>query len=131
MDTVQIIERLVSFGFTANEEKDSWAISFLIDKVTSLIKNECNILEIPEELQKIAIDMVCGEFLQVKKSSGDIEGFEVDLNSIAIKQTQEGDTNVVFDVGAVKSAEQRLDALIMHLLNYGKPQLLKFRRFSW
>ena len=126
-----IIKRLASLGYTFDEEKDGWVIGFIIDKVTNLIKNEANIPEIPEGLHQIAVDMACGEFLKAKKASGDLGGFTVDLNSAALKQKAQGDTSFGFAVDQIKSAEERLEAVIDHLLNYGKPQLLAFRRFAW
>ena len=126
-----IIKRLASLGYTFNEDKDGWVIGFIIDKVTNLIKNETNQPEIPEGLYQIAVDMACGEFLKAKKASGDLSGFEVDLNSAALKQKAQGDTSFSFAVDKINSAEERLEAVIEHLLNYGKPQLLAFRRFIW
>jgi len=126
-----IIQRLASLGYTFDEGKDGWVIGFLIDKVTNLIKNETNQTEIPEGLYQIAVDMVCGEFLKAKKASGDLGGFDLDLNSAALKQKSQGDTSFTFAVDKINSAEERLEAVIEHLLNYGKPQLLRFRRFVW
>ena len=126
-----IIKRLESLGYIFDEDKDGWVIGFIIEKVTNLIKNECNIAEIPESLHQIAVDMAVGEFLKGKKASGNLDGFVVDLNSAALKQKVQGDTSFTFAVDSVMSEEERLDAVIDHLLNYGKPQLLRFRRFVW
>ena len=126
-----IIKRLASLGYTFNEDKDGWVIGFIIDKVTNLIKNEANIAEIPKGLHQIAVDMACGEFLKAKKASGDLGSFVADLNSAVLKQKSQGDTSFGFAVDKVMSAEERLDAVVDHLLNYGKPQILAFRRFVW
>jgi len=126
-----VIKRLTSLGYTFNEAKDGWVIGFVIDKVTNLIKNECNISEIPDGLYQIAVDMVCGEFLKAKKASGDLGGFAAELNSAALQKESQGDTSFSWAVDKTQSAEERLDSLIAHLLNYGKPQLLRFRRLIW
>ena len=126
-----IIQRLASLGYTFDEGKDGWVIGFLIDKVTNLIKNETNQTEIPEGLYQIAVDMVCGEFLKAKKASGDLEGFVVDLNLLTLSKETQGDTSFSWGADKVLSAEERLNYLIDHLLNYGKPQFLAFRRFRW
>ena len=126
-----IILRLASLGYTFDGEKDGWVIGFIIDKVTNTIKNETNLSEIPEGLYQIAVDMACGEFLKAKKASGDLGGFEINLDSAMLKQKSQGDTSFSFAVDKMQSAEERLDAVINHLLNYGKPQFLAFRRFKW
>ena len=125
-----VTKRLESLGYTA-EATDKWAIDFIIEKVTNTIKNECNVGKIPEGLHQIAVDMVCGEFLMMKKASGQLDGFEVDLNTAGLKQLQEGDTNVVFAVDSIASPEQRLDALIKHLMNYDRKQFATYRRLKW
>ena len=126
-----IIKRLASLGYTFDEGKDGWVISFLIDKVTNLIKNETNLTEIPEGLYQIAVDMVCGEFLKAKKASGDLGGFDVDLDTALLQKKYQGDTSFTFAVDKINSAEERLDYLIHHLLNYGKLHFSHFRRFRW
>ena len=126
-----IILRLASLGYTFDEDKDGWVIGFIIDKVTNQIKNETNLSEIPEGLYQIAVDMACGEFLKAKKASGDLGGFEIDLDSAMLKQKSQGDTSFSFAVDKMQSAEERLDTVIDHLLNYGKPQFLAFRRLKW
>jgi hypothetical protein len=126
-----VIKRIGSFGYKVNETADSWAIEFIVEKTVNSIKNECNIAEIPAGLHYIAVDMVCGEFLMMKKGSGQLDGFEVDLNSAALKQLQEGDTSITFAVDSIASPEQRLDALIYFLTNNGKPQFVTYRRLKW
>jgi hypothetical protein len=125
-----IKQRLESLGYTF-DVADEWVLNFLIEKVTNTIKNECNVTAIPEGLNQVAVDMVCGEFLLMKKGSGQLDGFNVDLNTAVLKQVQEGDTNVVFAVDQTASAEQRLDALIYYLMNYGKNQFITYRRLKW
>jgi len=126
-----IIKRLASLGYTFNEDKDYWVIEFLIEKVTNTIKNETNQSEIPEALYQVAIDMVCGEFLKTKKASGELSGFVIDVNALTLKQKSQGDTSVSFAADKTMSAEERLNAAIDHLINYGKPQFLRWRRLVW
>ena len=125
-----IIKRLASLGYVF-DSADDWVLNFIVDKVTNTIKNECNVIEIPDGLHQIAVDMVCGEFLMMKKGSGQLDGFEVDLDSAALKQIQEGDTSVSFAIEAVASPEKRLDALISYLMNYGRSQFITYRRLKW
>lgn len=125
-----VIKRLGSLGY-AFDPADAWILNFLMEKVTNTIKNECNIADIPQGLMQVATDMVCGEFLLMKKGSGDLDGLAVDLNAAALRQIQEGDTNVVFAVDQMTTAEQRLDAVIAYLMHGGSHQLITYRRLKW
>lgn len=126
----KVKERLASFGYEF-KEGDEVILNFVIQKVTSTIKNECNVPDVPDGLEAIAIDMAAGEFLLTKKtySPGDIAGLDLDM---AVKQIQTGDTNTTFAVGEGSATpEQRLDAFVNYLLGYGKEQFSCFRRFRW
>lgn len=123
-----VIKRLESFGYEVTEA-DNWMIEFLIQKVENSIKADCNINTIPEELHEIAVDMVVGEFLLNKKSRGQLEGFDLEA---AVKQIHEGDTSVTFAIGdGSKTPEERLDELILYLMNYGKGKFAAYRCIKW
>jgi hypothetical protein len=119
-----VINRLKSLGYTVTDE-DGFGLMFVIDKVTNTVKNECNISEIPDGLYHIAIDMVCGEFLLVKKKSGQLADFDVEN---AVKQIKEGDTSITY---AVADSMNAFDALIEWLINKDRMQFATFRRFKW
>ena len=119
-----IIARLESLGYLVHEG-DELTLKFLIGKVTQTIKNECNVSAIPKGLWYIAVDMVCGEFLMMKKGSGQLNGLDVDA---AVRQIQEGDTSVTY---AIPDEQITLDWLIKHLMTDGQEQFLKFRRLAW
>ena len=126
----RIKERLQSIGY-AVKDSDDITINFAMQKVENTIKNDCNISAIPEGLMNIAIDMAVGEFLMSKKTFApdDLLNFNLDA---AIKQIQEGDTNISFAVGeGSKTDEQRLDGFIDYLLNYGRDEFITYRRFRW
>jgi hypothetical protein len=123
-----VAERLKSLGYetTANDE---FALMFLISKVENTIKNECNVDGIPDGLHQIAVDMVCGEFLQAKQANGQLDESEINTEA-AIKSIKEGDTQITYaipDGGGSGS----LDALINYLMNYGRSQFITFRKFRW
>lgn len=123
----EITERLASFNYQVTEE-DSWILTFLIQKVENHIKIICNIDCIPNELSNIVIDMVVGEFLLNKKSTGDLEGFDLE---VAIKQIQEGDTSITYAIGEGDlTPEQRLDLLINYLMDHDK-ELISHRCIKW
>lgn len=123
-------ERLVSLGYTF-KDGDEMLLNFAIQKVTSIIKNDCNVLGVPNGLESIAIDMAVGEFLFAKKtySPNDITGLDLEA---AVKQIQTGDTNVTFALGAGSSTpEQRFDTFVNYLLNYGRDQFSVYRKIKW
>lgn len=126
----RIKERLQSLGYTV-KDSDDIAINFAMQKVENTIKNDCNISAIPDGLMNIAIDMVVGEFLMSKKTFAPNDLLNFNLDS-AVKQIQEGDTNISFAVGeGSKTDEQRLDSFIDYLLNYGRDEFITYRRFRW
>ena len=126
-DTGKLLE---SLGYTL-QENDSWLLGFCLQKVEQTIKNECNVSEIPGGLMKVASRMVIGEFLFAKKGSGQLQGFSLNLDA-AVKQIALGDTSYSFAVGdACKTPEQRLDVLILYLLQADKGEFVRYRRLSW
>lgn len=124
MTYVDVKNRLKSLGYEV-ADGDRYAIDFAIEKVTWTIKNECNVTAIPDGLHNIAVDMVCGEFLSMKKGSGQLPEFDVES---AIKSIKEGDTQITYAVGDMASP---VDWLINYLMNSGKPQFVTYRRFAW
>ena len=126
----RVKERLQSLGYTV-KDSDDIAINFAMQKVENTIKNDCNISAIPDGLIHVAINMVVGEFLMSKKTFAPNDLLNFNLES-AVKQIQEGDTNISFAVGeGSKTDEQRLDSFIDYLLNYGRDEFITYRRFRW
>ena len=121
---------LESFGYEM-QDGDDWLLGFCIQKVENSIKNECNVSSIPSGLKKVASQMVVGEFLFAKKGIGQLHGLNINIDA-AIKQIQEGDTNVTFAFGnGSMTPEQRLDSLIAYLMVSGKSQFVRYRRLKW
>ena len=119
-----IKKRLESLGYAAGDP-DEWAIGFIADKVSGEIKNACNVSGVPDGLHHAVIDMICGEFLNMKKGTGQLDGFDVEA---AVKSISEGDTSVTY---AVADNSITLDGLIFQLINCGRSQFATFRRISW
>lgn len=59
-------------------------------------QNLTNLQEVPEGLESMAVSMAVGEYLNMKKANGQLEGFDLEA---AVKQIQEGDTNTVLPLG--------------------------------
>ena len=129
-DIEDVKKRLRQFGYEAREE-DEFALAFSVEKSVSAVKSEIHQKSVPKELRHVVTDMAAGEFLMGKKtfSPGDLEGLEF---GPAVKQIQEGDTNIVFVTGeGSMTDEQRLNAFINHLLNNGRAELYHYRRLRW
>lgn len=122
-----VLIRLHSFKYTL-KESDSWIICFAMQKVENHIKNSCNTTSIPDGLFHVAVDNVCGEFLFTKKSTGDLDISDLDLEG-AVKQISEGDVTITFADGA--SDEDRFDQFINHLMTMEEGDLVCFRKLKW
>ena len=108
---------------------DDPLLDIVLNNVQWRIKNLSNLSEIPEGLESLAVSMAVGEYLNMKKVSGQLEGFDLEA---AIKQIQEGDTNTVFAIGGGNSTpEQRLDSLINFLINGRMDEIYRYRRLVW
>lgn len=130
-DVKTVTARLKSFGYEVKTD-DEFALTLCVEKVRNTITNETNQFDVPNELEHVAVDMVAGEFLLMKKTFAPDSLTILDLD-YAVKQIQTGDTNTVFAVGSGGSMtpEQRLNAFINYLLTYGKAEFSAFRRFRW
>lgn len=124
--TERIMERLGTLGYKEASCMDKTLIAILFQKVEREILNDCNLVRLPEEASCIVVERVCGEFLLVKKTAGGIPGLDLDA---CVTSIAEGDTSISFDASA--SPEKRLDAMIGHLMAYGRDGLAAFRCLKW
>lgn len=109
---------------------DDPLLDIVLNNVQWRIKNLSNLSEIPEGLESLAVSMAVGEFLNMKKCSGQLEGF--DLDAAAVKSIQEGDTNITFALGEGSSTpEQMLNSLIDYLINGRIGEIYRYRRLVW
>ena len=123
----KVVAFLSAFGIT-DTAHDPF-LGLLMENTQYKVLNETNtVLPMAEGLESVAVYMVIGEYLRFKKVSGRLDGFDIEP---AIKQIQEGDTNIQYAFGAGDTTpEQRLDALIAHLLDRSR-ELYKYRRLVW
>ena len=82
--------------------------------------------EVPAGLMYVIVDMAVGEYLFLMRGAGKLTGFDFEA---AVKQINEGDTSVTFELG--KTPEQRLDLLISHLMQPNRDIFAPFRRMKW
>lgn len=121
----KVIERLKALGYSYDKDKDAVLIQILLESVGERIKNCINDTDIPEGLCHAYVDMVCGEFLKQKKSSGQLLGFVFEQAVDSIKM---GDVTVALQDGA--SAEQQFDQMVREMLNHDE-DLLRYRKLVW
>lgn len=127
-DTVEaVIKRLVSFGFVPTEE-DSWMIAFSIKGTVNHVLNEINHTTVPEGLFEVVVDMVCGEVLNAKFHSGQLDLTDLDLDGM-VQSVTEGDTTVSFS--AEGSDEAKLKGLLSWLIQGKGCDLLCYRKMRW
>jgi hypothetical protein len=125
--TEKTVERLVSFGYVPTED-DAWMIAFSTQKTVNHILNEINHLKVPVELHEVVVDMICGEVLNAKFLSGqlDLEGLDMDG---MIQSVAQGDTTVSFS--AEGSDESKLKGLLNWLVQGKGCDLLCYRKMRW
>lgn len=126
MDRETIIKRLETMGYTYNPQTDEYALEFAEDRVTERILNAINDSEIPDGLSFLATDMVCAEFLKLKKGFGQLT--EIQFEQIA-RTIKLGDTNIEFANDA--SPEQKFDAAINYLLTGHEDEFARYRKLVW
>lgn len=123
----QIIAMLAAFNVVGVASDPS--LDFVIANVQWRIKNLTNRTAVPDGLENMLVQMAVGEYLKMKKDMGQLEDF--DLNA-AIKQIQEGDTNITFAIGdGSQTPEQRLNSLIDFLINGRIGEIYRYRRIVW
>ena len=123
----QVISMLTALGVTGAATDP--LLDILLQNVQQRILNKTNQSVIPEGLESVAVYMAVGEYLNAKKATGQLTGFDLDA---AIKQIQEGDTNITFALGEGSSTpEQRLNSLIDYLINGRIGEIYRYRRLVW
>ena len=113
------------------ERLDSWEIkeiqpfelAFAVNSVTEYIKNATNQLTVPEGLTFTAVDMVCGEFLQKRLDTDNLEEFKVEQ---AIKTLKIGDTSTTFKDGQSSGIH-----VLISTLTSRKGDVLSHRKLKW
>ncbi len=121
----KVIERLDTLGYAYDKDKDGMLIGILIASVGEHIKNRINDTEIPDGLDNVYVDMVCGEFLQQKKAAGQLNDIE---QSKAVESIKMGDVTVSLKEGS--TPEQYFDILINRLLSHDE-DFIRYRKMVW
>lgn len=122
-----VVERLVSLGYTPTDD-DTWTIAFSIQKTTSHVLIQIGHKTIPEGLTEIVVDMVCGDILNAKFLSGQLDLTTLDLDGM-IQSVSQGDTSVSFS--AEGSDEAKLKGLLSWLMHGKEGDLICYRKMQW
>lgn len=127
MDIRDIKNRLKSFGYEL-VDGDEVAIEYAEGKAIQYIKHFCNISEVPECLDYVLMDIICGEFLQLKRVTGQLTS--VQIEPIA-KSIQDGDTRVEYNVSYQVDPVATFNLFVDKLINGHNEELIKHRRLVW
>lgn len=124
-----IVNRLDMFNCKVAEGQEK-TIQYLIKKILNSVNNCTNQNydeeNIPSGIYYIVIDKVTGEYLQLKRTLGNLEGYDF---TPLIKDIQEGDTKIGYSTSL--SQADLLDKAIDFLINGKDIELIKYRRFAW
>lgn len=122
-----VVAMLTALGVTGADSDP--LLDLVISNVQQRVLNLTNQSTIPEGAKSVAVYMAVGEYLNMKKAMGQLQGFDLEA---AVKQIQEGDTNTVFAIGdGSMTPEQRLNGLIDHMINGRTRELYRFRKLVW
>lgn len=115
---IELLEVLTGITF----EGDAF-VEFVYNSEKQHILNDCNLSELPEELEYIVVERAVGRFLELK-----LKDILTDDDLNVVKSIKEGDTQVEF--GDV-SNETRLQGVIASLLRSRERDMACYRRLKW
>lgn len=123
-----VLEFLKEIGYETKSEDENLVIR-LMGAVSSTILNQCNISEIPTDLDNVVIMRTCGAFLKIKSATSDLT---TTLNvAPAYKRITEGDVTVELSVQESDSPQKQFNNFIKSLEEYGKRDIAAFRKVRW
>ncbi len=124
----RIVERLTALGYVYDNGSDDTLLESEMKRGEAYVLSFCNLTSIPEEIEEVYIDIVCGYFLRSRLYNGDLsEGGAV--SGIAEKIT-EGDVSVEYAADKEVGLYERADRLISGLLNK-ETELTAVKKLKW
>ena len=117
--TTKIKERLLSLNYQP-VETDDWLIDYLLKVKRQEILNYCNVDEVPEELEHILVERICGSFLAQKTIQNPQNTESV------VKSIKEGDVAIDYAVLSVSPL-----SLFSQMAASGEEELLCYRQMKW
>lgn len=125
----QVIDVLKLIGYSAVSDEEKTLIEYMKDVTEREILNQCNITEVPEELDMVVINRTCGAFLEAKSAVGTL-ATTLNIDMVA-KKIVEGDTTVEFATSDSLTPQKALNNFIRNLKEYGKRDVAAFRKMRW
>lgn len=126
-EAMEWLKRYCGYTQTVGEFDHSYhLIPRLRQQTIQEIKHFCNISEIPECLDSVVMDIVCGKFLRLKKESGTLTKIEFEP---IVKRIQDGDTTVEYSASG--NADDDFNAFVDRLINGHQADLLAHRKLRW
>ena len=123
-----VLDFLKVVGYETTSEDES-LVDKLISATESTIKNQCNISELPTDLDNVVIIRTCGAFLRLKSATSDLTT-TFNINA-AYKKIVEGDVTVELSSPDSVSPQKLLSDYIKSLEEYGKRDIVAFRKVRW
>lgn len=121
----QVKERLASLGYEVIDG-DYFGLQFAVQKAEQYIKHFCNIIEVPDCLSHVWIDMAAGDFLLTKKSIGQLSSIQIEP---IVKKIQDGDTTVEY--AATTDREATFNAHVEKMAHGHEAELIVHRKLRW
>jgi len=129
MATVNEVKTLLNaFGYKVPTDEDA-LITMLLEDAEISIMTQCNVAELPSQLDRVIVYRAAGAFLEIKASTASLYDF-VEVNSIA-KKIVEGDTTIEYAVSDSDTPTQKLNKVIKAWKSYGIREVNAFRRMRW
>ncbi len=119
---MDIGSRLIQLGIEVTE-LDREAMLFAEEKTREHILNVCNTVCVPKELEYLATDMACAEFIKDRYMAGLLADFDA---RGALKAITEGDVRLEYNTENGSDFDS-----LMEVLNRGEADLYRFRKLRW
>ena len=123
-----VLDFLNDVGYETTSDDES-LVDRLLSATVSTIKNQCNISEVPTDLDNVVIIRTCGAFLRLKGATSDLTT-TFNINA-AYKKIVEGDVTVELSTPDSVSPQKMLSDYIKALEEYGKRDIVAFRKVRW
>lgn len=125
----ECVRRLRALGIT---DADPLSLDYLADDVRNEIRIYCHREDIPEALEKLIPDNVCGRYIQNRLTDGTLSISGEDINAPAQKSVSVGDVSVTFAAGdGQQTAQQRIQAIAAQMSIRGRELWKCFRKVKW